>query len=211
MKKKKQKDFYGLPTQDLKVLAKLNSPAKVQDYINSLKVNFSKKGDTLMSPVMVLETGMAHCMEGALLAAVAFWYHGQKPLLLDLQAVSNDADHVVTLFKQDGLWGAVSKTNHAVLRFREPVYKTIRELAMSYFHEYFLNSNGKKTLRAYSKPFDLRRYKDKSWIISKKDLWHIADDLDASKHYKIAPKKTIKKYRLAEPIEIKAGKLVEQS
>jgi hypothetical protein len=94
-------------------------------------------------------------MEGALLAAAILEFHGQKPLLMDLRSASEDLDHVVALFRQFGCWGAISKTNHAVLRYREPIYKTVRELAMSYFHEYFLD-NGKKTLRAYSIPVDVR-------------------------------------------------------
>ena len=105
----------------------------------------------------VLRAGKAHCMEGALLAAAILEFHGHKPLLLDLRSTSEDLDHVVALFKQNGYWGAISKTNHVVLRYREPIYGSVRELAMSYFHEYFLD-NGKKTLREYSVPVDLGKF-----------------------------------------------------
>lgn len=207
MKQKKPKQFLGLTGKEIRILKKLDSPSKVQDFLDALQVNFEKEEETLSSPQGVLKKNNAHCMEAALLAAVAFWYHGRPPLLLDLQADLKDLDHVVALFKVNGLWGAVSKSNHAVLRYREPIFKNIRELALSYFHEYFLD-NGKKTLRAYSRPFDLRRYKDPSWIVSKENLWHIAEDLDQSVHYKILNKEGIRNLRPATAVEIKAGKLV---
>lgn len=145
-------------------------------------------------------------MEAALFAAAVLLYHGNKPLLLDLRASREDFDHVVTLYRQNGLWGAISKSNHAVLRFREPLYKTVRELAASYFHEYFLD-NGKKTLRSFSKPFNLSKF-DLSWITTKDDVWEIPQELDESPHEDILPKSLIKKLRKADDIEIKAGKLL---
>ncbi len=202
------KKFSGLSQSEQQVLKRLNTPKKIQDYLNKLPINFEEQGDTAMSPRQVLRKKKAHCMEGALLAAAALWYHGHKPLLLDLVTTKNDDDHVVTLFKQHGCWGAISKTNHAVLRYREPVYKTIRELALSYFHEYFKDS-GQKTLRSYSEPFDLSKLKDNSWLISEEDLWEINNTLEDSKHYKILSAKQLKGLRKAEPIEIAAGKLVE--
>lgn len=142
-------------------------------------------------------------MEGALLAAAAFAYHGQLPLLLDLQTIPKDEDHVVTLFNVDGYWGAISKTNHSILRYRDPVYKTVRELALSYFHEYMM-LDGKKTLRAYSEPYDLRVYKPEAWVVSEGELDYIAEELDDSRHFPIAPEKNMKAVRRASAIEIKA-------
>lgn len=202
------KKFYGFNSKELGVFKKLSSPQKIQAFLNNLPINFEEHGDTAMSPREVLKKKKAHCMEGALLAATALWYHGQKPLLLDLVTTKNDDDHVVTLFKQNGCWGAISKTNHVVLRYREPVYKTVRELAMSYFHEYFKDS-GQKTLRKYSVPFDLSKIKDKSWLTSGEDLWEINNLLEASKHYPILSRTQIKTLRKAEPIEIEAGKILE--
>lgn len=161
-----------------------------------------------MSPARALEAGKAHCFEGALIAALALEMHGHKPLLLDLKTTEDrDVDHVVALFKQDGYWGAISKTNHAVLRYREPIYKTIRELALSYFHEYFLN-NGEKTLRSYSKPFDLSKVKI-DWRESKENLFKLVEILDKSPHTQILNKKQIKNLRKADKIEIQAGKIVD--
>lgn len=202
------KKFFDFNQTETKLLNRLNTPQKIQDYLNKLPINFEEDGDTSMSPREVLKNKKAHCMEGAVLAAVALWYHGQKPLLLDLVTTKNDDDHVVALFKQHGYWGAISKTNHAVLRYREPVYKTIRELALSFFHEYFKHT-GQKTLRKYSAPFDLSKIKNKSWLTSGEDLWDINNALDDSRHYPILSTKQIKTLRKAEPIEIEAGKILE--
>lgn len=202
------KKFFGFNETEIKVLNKLNSPQKIQDYLNKLPINFEEEGGTARSPRQVLKLRKAHCIEGALLAAVALWYHGQKPLLLDLVTTKNDDDHVVALFKQNGCWGAISKTNHAVLRYREPVYKTVRELAMSYFHEYFKDT-GQKTLRKFSRPYDLSKIKNKDWLISGEDLWEINNALDDYFHYDILTPKQLKNLRPAEKIEVEAGKLVE--
>ncbi len=213
--------------QEIKLLKKLDSSNKIQDYLNSLKFNFEKRGDTCYSPRFVIKNKTAHCMEGAMFAATALEFHGMKPLVMDLRAVEHDFDHVIALFKKDGCWGAISKTNHAVLRYREPIYKTLRELTLSYFHEYF-DDKGRKNLREYSKPFDLRyfdRYPIKlppqdlgragerstrvNWRTSDKNLFAIPEHLDKIKHYKILNKQQIKNLRKADKIEILAGKIVE--
>ncbi len=202
--------MFQFSKNEISLMRKLNTPAKVQDFLNSLKFNFEEKGETLRSPLMVLRTKSAHCLEGAILGAYILSVHGFPPLVLHLQTTKEDYDHVITPFKINGLWGALSKTNHAVLRYREPVYKNIRELVMSYFHEYFLN-NGMKTLRKYSKSLNLNSFKKekKNWAISEKDLWYIDKALDKIKHYDILPKQGFGKLRKAEKIEIKAGKIVE--
>lgn len=188
-------------------LPNIKTPEKIQDFLNTLEFNFEKKSETWMSPSESIKAGRAHCFEGALLAAALFWQNGEKPLILDLKTTKDDFEHVVALFKRDGYWGAISKTNHAVLRYREPVYKTVRELVMSYFHEYFLSS-GKKTLRSYSKPFDLSKF-GKTWITSQEDLYHIDRALDLSPHIKILTQKQIKNLRNADKVEIKAGEIIE--
>ncbi|KKS50068.1 MAG: hypothetical protein UW01_C0007G0015 [Candidatus Nomurabacteria bacterium GW2011_GWA2_43_66] len=186
---------------------KLNTPAKVQDFLNRLPFNFEKRGETLRSPLFALRAKRAHCFEGALLGAYILSQHGFRPFLMHLKAQKEDYDHVIAPFKIGKFWGALSKTNHAVLRYREPVYGNIRELAMSYFHEYFLN-NGQKTLRQYSALLNLNMVK-KNWATSKEDLWSIDKALDRVKHYDMVPKSHIKNLRRADEIEIKAGKIVE--
>jgi len=193
---------------DLKRLKKLTSPIKIQDFLDTLAVNHEHKGETCLSPLHVLKHKKAHCLEGAMLAAAALALQGKKPLIMNLKAAPGDDDHAVALYKVNGYWGAISKTNHASLRFRDPIYKTLRELAASYFHEYFVNETGKKTLRSYSVPFDLSRY-ETEWMISEQNLWKIAYALRESPHRELLPKKNRKYLRPADRIERKAGRIIE--
>ena len=193
--------------KEITLVQKLNTPAKVQDFLNGLEFNFEENGETLKSPILTLRARKAHCIEGAILGAYILSLHGFQPLVLHLEATKSDFDHIIAPFKIGGLWGALSKTNHAVLRYREPVYKNIRELVMSYFHEYFLD-NGVKTLRRYSKPLNLNVF-EKGWESEDGNLWGIDEELDKIKHYDILPKSHIKKLRKADKIEIKAGKIIE--
>jgi hypothetical protein len=192
---------------EIKFFKKLDSPKKIQDYLNTLKFNFEKRGDTCYSPRFVIRHKTAHCMEGAMLAAAALEYHGAKPLVLDLRSERHDFDHVVAVFRQFGAYGAISKTNHAVLRYREPIYGTIRELALSFFHEYFDNK-GRKTLREYSGVFNLSHFNKINWRITSENLFDIPNYLDEVKHFSILNKRQIKNLRKADKIEIEAGKLV---
>lgn len=194
--------------KEIKLLKSLTSPLKIQDFLDTLEFNFEEKGETIKSPLLSLRSKSIHCLEGAMLAACILQIHNQKPLILHLQAEKGDWDHIIALYKVDGLWGAISKTNHYTLRFREPVYRDIHELVMSYFHEYFLNKNGRKTLRAYSVPLNLDSTKI-NWITAEEDLWVVDDKLDEIKHYSVISKKAIKRLRKADIIERKAGELVE--
>ena len=197
----------GLTPAEWRQLKKLKTPSKIQDLLSSLKFNLEKRGQTHRSVRGVLNKGEAHCFEGALLAAAALWIQGCKPLLLDLKVAYPDFDHVVALFKEDGLWGAISKTNHPVLRYRDPVYKSVRELAMSYHHEYFLR-DGQKTLRSFSKPFDLSKH-GLDWLTTTENLAELAYTLDQSPHTSILTPKQVRRLRKAEAIEIKASDIAE--
>lgn len=192
-----------------RIFKKLETPGQIQDFINTLPFNFEKNGDTMRSPKDVLAHKTAHCLEGALLSAAALWYNGHEPFLLDLETHPHDQSHVVAPFCHLGRRGAISKTNHSVLRYRDPVFKTPRELVMSYFNEYFIDS-GEKTLRAYSEPISLLTIDD-SWLTSRDPLWHIEKMLIKAKHIPIAPASILKKLRNADPIEITAGSLVERN
>ena len=204
--KQAKKEFAKLNRGETKLFRRLKSPQKIQDFINSLPINFEKSGETCFSPRLVLRKKRAHCLEGAIFAAAVLWFNGQKPLILDLKAANSDDNHVVAVFKRGAYFGAISKTNHAVLRYREPIYKSVRELAMSYFHEYFLDS-GKKTLRSYSALLDLGRFPNAEWITSEKNLWFIDNALEKTRHYPILNTRQIKSLRLADKLEIKAGKM----
>ncbi len=195
-----------LTQKEIHLFDRLDTPAKIQDHLNRIPFNFSVGGDTLMSPRGMMNARRSQCMEGALFASAVLWYHGYRPLLLDLRSSRDDDDHVVALFKEGSFWGAISKTNHAVLRYRDPIYRSPRELAMSYFHEYFLNANGKKTLLNFSRPFSLAQY-GVSWVTDEEDLWHIALALDDSPHEEFVPKGV--KLRDADMVERRAGAVTE--
>lgn len=199
--------FSNLSKEEIKTFKSLNNPKKIQDFLNKIPINFEPNGDTCLSPRSVLKQNTCHCIEGAILAYAILKFHNQPCWLIDLKTTSDDFEHVVCLFKHLGFYGAVSKTNHSVLRYREPIYKTPRELVMSYFHEYF-KDNGKKTLRSFSKPVTLNKFSS-DWLTSEDNLWEIHDYLDEIKHFQILNKKQIKNLRKAEKIEIEAGKITE--
>jgi len=198
-----------LTRAEQKVFARLSTPQKIQDFLDQLPINFEIAGETYMSPRRVLREKTVHCFEAAVLGAAALAYHGARPLLMDLKAIPRDDDHVITLFKQNGLWGALSKTNHAMLRYRDPIYRTPRELAMSYAHEYVMDS-GRKSMRSYSAPFDLSKYALEDWLTTEEDLVFVVNDLDASRHFPIAPEKIRRRMRKANAFEIQQLAGVEE-
>jgi hypothetical protein len=172
--------FDGFNPSERGVFRRLTTPAKIQRFLDELAYNKEPDGPTCFSPRRVLQSRTAHCMEGALFAAAALRVLGRPPLLLDLEAVRDD-DHVLAVFRQRGHWGALAKSNYAGLRFREPVYRTLRELAMSYFEHYF-NLAGEKTLRRYSRPVNLKRFDGIEWMTSAEDVWAIPEYLVVIPH-----------------------------
>ncbi|MGB4833768.1 MAG: hypothetical protein WBP40_01925 [Candidatus Moraniibacteriota bacterium] len=203
-----EKNIFGLNNKEAAFFRQLSTPAKIQDYLDTLPFNFEKAGPTFYSPRVILREDKAHCIEAACLAALALWYHGAEPLILDLRSLRYDFDHVVTLFRRNGYWGALSKTNHGVLRYRDPIYRTVRELALSYFHEYYLTTTGRKTLREYSRPFNLKRF-GTEWVTSEDSLIDIAEALDLSRHYRLVPSMNERSLRVASEIEKKIGSVPE--
>lgn len=199
--------FTDLTKAEHALFKKLNTPQKIQDYLLTLSFNFETEGETLLSPRMLISTKTAHCLEGALFAAAALLYHGQKAVLLDLQPNfnSDDSGHAVALFKVGNNYGAISKTNHGVLRFRDAVYKSPRELAMSYFHEYIL-PDGTKNLFSFT-VLDLSKIKQ-NWITDTEDVWYIEEKLAKKAYKSLLPTKNFT-LRKADPIEINIGNVVE--
>ena len=198
----------ALTKSERAVFRRLSTPEKIQDFLDQLPINFEVEGFTYRSPREVLRAGEAHCLEGALLAAAALWFNQERPLLLDLRTAGDDQDHVVALFRRGGYWGAISKTNHAVLRWRDPIYRSVRELSLSYFHEYFLNHTGEKTLREYSRPFDLSRC-GAGWVTATGNLDELVAALDASPHERLLPLGASRRLRRASELERRAGELVD--
>jgi hypothetical protein len=197
-----------LTTRERRLFARLNSPKKIQDYLDSIPINFELHGDTHMSPRRVLASRKAHCTEGALLAAACLAFHGKDAWLMDLRALPADQDHVVALFRQGRCWGAISKTNHAVLRWRDPIYRTPRELAMSYAHEYFLPS-GRMSLLSYSRPFSLTRYGPRRWVTAEHELDWLVLALDRSEHRPLATRRQLDRRRRASALERRASDLTQ--
>jgi len=175
---------FGLSPQSLRTLRALKTPMRIQKFIDELAYQYA---DTAWSPERVLRERKGHCMEGALLAAAALRVNSHPPLVMDLEAVLDD-DHVIALFRERGLWGGIAKSNFAGLRFRAPVYRTLRELALSYFEPYY-NLRGQRTLRSYSVPVNLARLDRLHWMTAEEDLWCVADLLIAARHYPLFPHK----------------------
>jgi hypothetical protein len=197
-----------LTPAERRVFARLDTPQKIQAYLEKLPPNFELGGETYMSPRRALKARTVHCAEAAVLAAAILIYHGQPVWLMDIRALPSDQDHIVTLFKQRGLWGAISKTNHAVLRWRDPIYRSAREVAMTYAHEYNLDF-GKKSMLAYSRPFSLTRYAPRRWVIAEEDLDWLMDALDDSPHEPVAPPHALKCRRKSTRVELKSQDLTE--
>jgi hypothetical protein len=197
-----------LTSAERRLFARLDTPQKIQTFLDRLPANFELDGETAMSPRRLLKARTAHCAEAAIFAAAAFAYHGEPPWLMDIQALPSDQDHVVALFKERGLWGAISKTNHAILRWRDPIYASARELAMSYAHEYCL-PGGKKSMLAYSRPFSLARYAPRRWVIAPEDLDWLLEALDDSPHAPVAPRHALRKRRRSSPVELRSQNVVE--
>lgn len=197
-----------LTPREQRLFTRLDTPQKVQDYIDRLPANFELGGDTVMSPRRMLKARCAHCAEGALFAAAVLMFHGRPVWLMDLQALPSDHDHIVALFQERGLWGAISKTNHAILRWRDPIYESARELAMSYAHEYCL-PGGKKSMLTFSRPFLLTRFAPDRWVTADDDLHWLMDALDDSPHVPVAPPDVMRRRRRSSKVELLSQELVE--
>jgi hypothetical protein len=179
---------------------RLDEPLKIQGWLNSIR--YDPEPGT-RSPRWVIRERKANCFEGALFAAAALRQWGDPPLLVDMRS-HNDDDHVLAVFRRNGGWGCIAKSNFTVLRFREPVYRTVRELMMSFFDVYF-NAIGEKTLRAYSVPFALSRFDRMDWMTTDEDIGDIGDALDRARHYRVLNRAQVRGLTLADPVLVKAG------
>ena len=178
------RESFGLSPADVRTLRALKTPARIQRFVDELTYQYAH---TAWSPQRVLRERKGHCLEGALLAAAALRVNGYPPLIMDLEAVHDD-DHVLAVYRERGLWGSIAKSNFAGLRFRAPVYRTIRELALSYFEQYF-NLRGERSLRNYSLPVNLARLDGRHWMTAEEDAWCVVDALIAARHYPLIPDK----------------------
>lgn len=189
-----------------KILARLTTPARIQRFLDDeLRYNTEPRGETCYSPRLALRHRAAHCMEGALVAAAALRLLGHSALLVDLEAV-RDSDHVLAVYRLRGLWGALAKSDYSGLRFREPVYRSLRELVMSYFEHYY-NPAGEKTLRAYSRPVNLARFDACGWMTAERDVWEIPNHLCCIPHTRIFPAGMARSLSRMDSRSYKAGRV----
>lgn len=197
----------GLTVEEARLLRPLTTPWRIQQFLIALSANFEEQGDTLRSVRGVLRHRRAHCIEAALTAACALWLHGEPPLLMDLVA-KGDSDHVVAVFRRNGCWGAISKSNHVWLRWRDPVYRSLRELAMSYFHEY-ANDDRRKTLRTHSNAVDLRQFDIDDWVTNEDDCWDVGAALDDAPHHRLITPAQTRTLMPRDDMEMRADDLVQ--
>ncbi len=168
----------GFSPSELRKLRSLKHPYGIQKFLDDAPYHLA---DTAWSPRRVLAEQTAHCLEGAIFAAAALRANGYPPLLLDFEA-EKDTDHVIAIFRQNGCWGAVAKSNFAGCRWREPVHRTLRELALSYFNAYF-NLRRERSLRRFSVPVNLKRFDRQNWMTTDQPVWFIVYHLFEIKHY----------------------------
>ena len=175
--------FSEFPRRQLDLLRRLDTPRKVQDFLDYEVAYDHGQDDFCTSALTALKRRRAHCLEGALLAAAAFLFHGRQAWLLDLRANARDDDHVIAPFQENGRWGAVAMSRFCGLRYREPVHRSYGELARSYF-EFYYNDAGEKTLREFSAPLGARRLRP-GWLGSRENVFFVSRRLDAHRHYAI--------------------------
>jgi len=198
----------GVTPGEFAILERLSTPQKIQAFLNAIPINHEIGGETILSVREVLRQRRAHCIEAALVAACALWVHGEPPLVMHLDCDTSDYPHVVTLFRRGRSWGAISKTNSAVLRFRDPIYRTLRELALSYFHEY-CNKRGRPSLRSYTAAFDLRRIDPGLWVTCERACQETHDRLEALRHYPLISRRQESLLSRRDRFERATGKMVE--
>jgi hypothetical protein len=203
-----RREDLGLTRAEFAILRRLDTPLKIQLFVNAIPANHEIGGETILSVRQVLRQRRAHCIEGAFVAACALWIHGAPPFVMYMDCDPSDFPHVLALFRCGRDWGAISKHNGAQLRYRDPVYRNLRELAMSYFHEYF-DKRGCKTLRSYSRAFDLRRIDPRLWVTSDKACQEANDRLTRLRGYPLVSRSQARLLSRRDRFEREAAKLVQ--
>ena len=185
---------------ELRKLRSLKTPHGIQRFIDDMPYHLA---DTAWSPRVVLRENTSHCLEGALFAAAALRANGYPPLIFDLEA-ENDTDHVVAIYRLHGHWGAIAKSNYTGCRYREPVYRSLRELAISYFEGYF-NLRRERSLRTFSRPVNLSRFDRQHWMTTDQALWFIAEYLFDIHHYRLLTPMMAKRLHRLDDRSFRAG------
>lgn len=184
-------------------IAGLTSPAKIQAFLDTIDYSEEVR---YRCPLTVLRDMKGHCFDGAVFAAAMLKRIGHPPLILDIVPNDNDDDHILALYRVDGHWGAVAKSNYTGLRFREPIHRTVRELIISYF-EVFFNAIGEKTMRAYTRPLNLKEFDKLQWEINDASMDAIGERLDEIRKFKPVTPAMIRNLSFADERSVKAGLL----
>jgi hypothetical protein len=187
---------------ELRKLRSLKNPHGIQRFLDDMPYHVAT---TAWSPRRVLRENTSHCFEGALFAAAALRANGYPPLILDLEA-DHDTDHVIAIYRIRGHWGAVAKSNFTGCRYREPVYRSLRELALSYFDVYF-NLRGERTLRTFSRPVNMARFDRHHWTTTEEHLWYVAEYLFTIRHHRLFTSTMVKNLHRLDDRSFRAGRL----
>jgi hypothetical protein len=190
------------------ILKRLSTPKRIQAFVDAIPANHEADGETILSVREVLRQRRAHCIEGAFVAACALWVNGRPPLVMHLDCDPTDWPHVIALFRRGRAWGAISKSNHIGLRYRDPVYRSLRELAMSYFHEY-CDRRGHRTLVSHSAAFDLRRIDPALWVTSDTPCREAHDRLANRHHYRLVTARQRADLSRLDPFERKLAQVAQ--
>jgi hypothetical protein len=198
------KDFeQTLAKSERRIWAQMTTPMRIQAFLDKLPYRVETG---YRCPLRVLREHVAHCFDGALFGAAALRRLGYPPLILNMLAIVQDDDHILALYKRNGHWGAIAKSNFAGLRFREPIYRTLRELVMSYF-EQFYNVERKKTLRSYNVPLNLKAFDKFNWMTSDPPIEKIGKRLDEIRKVRILTRRMIAGLSLVDERSYQAGLL----
>src|SRR5277367_3736125 len=195
----------SLTPAEQRKLRSLKTPHGIQRYLDDMPYHLA---DTAWSPRRVLKENTAHCFEGATLAAAALRANGYPPLVFDLEA-EQDTDHVIAIYRAHGHWGAIAKSNYTGCRYREPVYRSLRELALSYFDVYF-NLRGDRSLRTFSRAVDMKRFDHLNWMTTDKPVWFVAEYLLTIAHTPLISPAQAKRLHRLDGRSYRAG-LLEQA
>ena len=190
----------GFTPAELRKLRSLKNPHGIQRFLDDMPYHLA---DTGWSPRQVLRENTSHCFEGAMLAAAALRANGYPPLIFDLEA-EHDTDHVVAIYRVGEHWGAIAKSNYTGCRYREPVYRTLRELALSYFEDYF-NLRRERSLRTFSKPVNMARFDHLDWMTTHKPLWFVAEYLLTIRHFRLITPAMAKRLHRLDERSFRAG------
>jgi hypothetical protein len=203
------KAFKELTPEERDIFESLDTPRKIQEFLESqIEYNLEEKGETCYSPRLVLRYRKAHCVEGAIFAAAALYYHGQLPLIG--QVIANpkiDDDHVISLYKRFRCWGALSKSKYPYLAFREPIHRNLRELTLTYVETYYTYEKGIKSVRGYALPLNLAKFDSKGWVTSGKELFYIVKELFRIPTVKILTPGMVKNLRPVTKLAKDAGEV----